>query len=147
MEVFGQVRAIKKALKKYELEEKIPVFGMVKDAKHRTRALIDANGKEVVVASRVERQEDQSLQLLNFVTKLQDEVHNVAIEYNRKLSEKSMTQSKLDEIDGIGEKRRQDLLKRFGSVEAIKKAKLEEIASIKGINEETARKIKKKLDE
>jgi len=129
----AQIRAIKRALKKYNLEN-IPVFGMVKDSKHRTKGLIDESGKDVLAP-------------IHFITTLQDEVHNIAIEYNRKLSQKNMTKSKLDEIEGIGEKKRELLLKKFGSVEAIKKAGDDEIASIKGINEEMARKIKKKLDE
>ncbi|MCL2384094.1 MAG: helix-hairpin-helix domain-containing protein [Oscillospiraceae bacterium] len=58
-----------------------------------------------------------------------------------------MTKSKLDDIKGIGEKKRQELLKKFGSVEGIKKANVLEITSIKGIKEELARKIKKELDE
>ena len=77
---------------------------------------------------------------------MQDEVHNTAIEYNRKLREKAVTKSELDEIEGIGEKKKQALLKEFGSIEGIKKASIEEITNIKGINEELARKIKEKLD-
>jgi len=133
----AQVRAIKKALKKYGLED-MPVFGMVKDNKHRTKTLIDENGNDLL---------DENDTILNFITILQDEVHNVAIEYNRKLSKESMTKSKLDDIKGIGEKKRQELLKKFGSVEGIKKANVLEITSIKGIKEELARKIKKELDE
>ena len=134
----AQIRAIKRAFKKYELED-IPVFGMVKDDKHKTKTLIDESGADLL--------DENSNIVLNFVAMLQDEVHNIAIEYNRKLSQRNMTKSKLDEIDGIGEKKRQELLKKFGSIDAIKKANLIEIASIKGINEELARKIKKKLDE
>jgi len=130
-----QIRAIKNAAKKYELD--IPVFGMVKDDKHRTRAVIDEEKKEIKINNTI----------LNFITTLQDEVHNVAIGYNKKLREAGMTKSKLDEIQGIGEKKRQELLKKFGSIEKIKKADISEIASVKGINEELARKIKEKLDE
>ena len=130
-----QIRAIKNAAKKYELD--IPVFGMVKDDKHRTRAVIDEEKKEIKINNTI----------LNFITTLQDEVHNVAIGYNKKLREAGMTKSKLDEIQGIGEKKRQELLKKFGSIEKIKKADIREIASVKGINEELARKIKEKLDE
>jgi len=129
-----QIRAIKRAIEKYELN--IPVFGMVKDDKHSTKNLIDENRNIIRLT------EEQ----LNFVTRLQDEVHNTAIEYNRKLREKETTKSKLDEIQGIGEKKKQELLKQFGSIEGIKKASLEEITKIKGINEVLARKIKEKLD-
>ena len=77
---------------------------------------------------------------------MQDEVHNVAIEYNRKLREKEATKSELDNIPRIGEKKKQELLKAFGSVQGIKKASIEEITKIKGINADLARNIKEFLD-
>ncbi len=129
-----QIRAIKRAVRKYNLD--IPVFGMVKDDKHRSKQLINES-KQII---------DVTEEQMNFITNLQDEVHNTAIEYNRKLREKAVTKSVLDEIKGIGEKKKQELLKKFGSIEGIKKASLEELTKIKGINEELARIIKKKLD-
>ena len=128
-----QIRAIKRAIAKYKIE--IPVFGMVKDDKHNTKKLIDDEKNEIEL--------DNSL--MNFITNMQDEVHKIAIEYNRKLRDKNTTKSKLDEIKGIGEKRKLELLKKFGSVEAIKKADILEISKVKGITEELARKIKKEL--
>lgn len=128
-----QIRAIKKAINKYNIE--IPVFGMVKDDKHSTKKLIDENKNEI----------ELSQDLMNFITNMQDEVHRVAIEYNRSLRNKDTTKSKLDSINGIGEKRKQELLKKFGSVEGIKKADILEIMEVKGITEELARKIKKEL--
>ena len=128
-----QIRAIKKAIAKYNIE--IPVFGMVKDEKHTTKKLIDDNRKEIKINEKI----------MNFITNMQDEVHRIAIEYNRKLRDKDTTKSKLDEIKGIGEKKKQELLKKFGSVEGIKKADILEISEIKGITEELARKIKKEL--
>lgn len=128
-----QIRAIKKAIAKYNIE--IPVFGMVKDDKHTTKKLIDDNKKEIKINEKI----------MNFITNMQDEVHRIAIEYNRKLRNKDTTKSKLDEIKGIGEKKKQELLKKFGSVEGIKKADILEISEIKGITEELARKIKKEL--
>ena len=130
-----QIRAIKRAIEKYNIE--IPVFGMVKDDTHSTKNLIDEN------RTVIELTQEQ----MNFITNLQDEVHNTAIEYNRKLRIKEATKSELDDIEGIGEKKKQALLKEFGSVKAIKKASIEEITKIKGINEKIARKIKEKLDE
>ncbi len=129
-----QIRAIKRAIQKYNLQ--IPVFGMVKDDKHSTKNLIDET-REIIQLS-----EEQ----MNFVTRMQDEVHNVAIEYNRKLREQEATKSKLDNIPGIGEKKKQELLKKFGSIEGIKKAELEEITKIKGVNGDLARIIKEFLD-
>ena len=129
-----QIRAIKRAIAKYNLQ--IPVFGMVKDDKHSTKNLIDEERHVITLT------EEQ----MNFVTRMQDEVHNVAIEYNRKLREKEATKSELDNIPGIGEKKKQELLKAFGSIQGIKKASIEEITNIKGINADLARNIKEFLD-
>ena len=128
-----QINAIKKAIDKYKIT--IPVFGMVKDDKHNTKKLIDDNKNEIELTD----------DLMNFITNMQDEVHRIAIEYNRKLRDKDTTKSELDKIKGIGEKRKQELIKKFGSVEAIKKADILEISEVKGITEELARKIKKEL--
>ncbi len=129
-----QIRAIKRAIDKYNVD--IPVFGMVKDDKHRSKNLIDENRNIIKLT------EEQ----MNFITRLQDEVHSVAIEYNRKLREKDTSKSMLDRIPGIGKKRKQELLKKFGSIEGIKEASLEEIEKIKGINADLARNIKEFLD-
>lgn len=129
-----QIRAIKRAIAKYNLQ--IPVFGMVKDDKHSTKNLIDEDRHVITLT------EEQ----MNFVTRMQDEVHNVAIEYNRKLREKEATKSELDNIPRIGEKKKQELLKAFGSIQGIKKASIEEITKIKGINADLARNIKEFLD-
>ena len=128
-----QIRAIKEALKENNVD--IPVFGMVKDDKHSTRALIDENRKEFKISE----------ELFKFITVFQDEVHNTAIEYHRKLRDKEMTKSKLDYIDGIGEKKRIALLKEFGTVAKIKEASIEELTKVKGINEVLAQKLKSEL--
>lgn len=109
---------------------------MVKDDKHNTKMLIDESRKQIPLEKN----------LMFFITNFQTEVHNTAIEYNKKLMNKSVAKSSLDQIKGIGPKKKQELLKKFGSVEAIKKADAEEIAKIKGINEELARKIKAELE-
>lgn len=129
-----QIRAIKSAVSKYNLQ--IPVFGMVKDDKHNTKMLIDENRKQIPLEKT----------LMFFITNLQTEVHNTAIEYNQKLMNKQISKSSLDEIKGIGPKKKQELLRKFGSIEAIKKAKIEEIAKTPGINGDLARKIKKELE-
>ena len=125
-----QIRAIKRAIKKYDLD--IKVFGMVKNDKHQTRALIDENRKEIELSDK----------LMNLITKFQDTVHDTAITYHRKLRNKSMTNSKLDEIVGIGEVRKKELLKKYGSIENMKNASIEELMQMKGINKEIAEKIK-----
>ena len=124
-----QIRAIKTAVAKYELE--IPVFGMVKNDKHQTRALMDENRKELQISEN----------LKNLITKFQDEVHDTAISYHRKLRDEDITKSELDEIEGIGKVKKMALLKYFGSVEKIRDSSVEELMKVKGINEQLAKKI------
>ena len=128
-----QIRAIKRAIDKYNI--KIPVYGMVKNDKHQTRALIGEDKVEIKISEK----------LFNQITLFQDTVHNTAIEYHRKLREDGAIKSELDEIEGIGEKKRDLLLKKFGTIDKIKSAKVEELTKIKGINEELANKILEKL--
>ena len=128
-----QIRAAKNAIAKYNLN--ISVLGMVKDDKHTTRALINENREEIKISD----------ELMKVITHLQDTVHETAINYHRKLREKEMTKSELDKIKGIGDVKKQLLLKKFGSVEKIKQAKIEEIMQIKGINRELAEDIKNTL--
>ncbi len=128
-----QIKAIKRALKETGVE--IPAFGMVKDNHHSTRALEDENRHEFPISEK----------LFLFITALQDEVHKTAIEYHIKVRDKEMTKSKLDYIEGIGEKKRTLLLKEFGSINKIKEASIEELTKVKGINENLAKKIKEEL--
>lgn len=129
-----QIRATKTAIAKYELN--IPVFGMVKNDKHQTRALMDENRNELEISEN----------LKNLITKFQDEVHDTAISYHRKLRDSDITKSDLDEIEGIGEVKKKALLKHFGSVEKIKESNLEDLAKVKGINESFAKKILEELN-
>ena len=128
-----QIRAIKRALKNCNVN--IPVYGMVKDDKHSTRALIDEDKNEFEISEK----------LFLFITNLQDEVHNTAIEYHRKIRDKEMTKSALDYIDGIGQKKKEMLLKKFGSVKRIKEASIEELLMCKGISEDLAKRLKAEL--
>lgn len=128
-----QIRAIKEALD--ETGVYIPVYGMVKNDKHSTRALVDEDKNEFKISEN----------LFNFITNLQDEVHKTAIEYHRKVRDREMTKSKLDYIEGIGEKKRTELLKTFGSVKKIKEASIEELQKVKGISKELAEKLKNEL--
>ena len=135
-----QIRAIKEAIedvsKEYEGKVEpglgIAVFGMVKNDKHQTRALIDENRKEVKLSEK----------LMNLITLFQDTVHDTAIGYHKKLRDKEITKSELDEIDGIGPTKKKALLQHFGSVEKIKEADINELMKVKGITEELAKKIK-----
>ena len=125
-----QIRATKKAIEKYHLN--IPVFGLVKNDKHRTRALMDENRRELEISEK----------LMNLITSFQDTVHDTAITYHRKLRDKEITKSELDEIHGIGKIKKQALLKKFGSLEKMKQASIKELMEVKGINEEIAKKLK-----
>lgn len=129
-----QERAARNAINQYGLD--IKVYGMVKNNKHRTRALIDENRNE----------QELSENLMNLITNFQDEVHKTAIEYHRKVRDREITKSALDNISGIGDVKKQALLKEFGSVEKISKASIEELTKIKGINENLAHIILKELE-
>ena len=128
-----QIRATKKAIEKYDLY--IPVFGMVKNDKHQTRALMNENREELVISEN----------LKNLITKFQDTVHDTAITYHRKVREKEITKSELDNITGIGEVKKKALLRHFGSVAKIKEASVEELVEVDGINEKLAEEIRRSL--
>ena len=83
-----------------------------------------------------------SQNLMNLITRFQDTVHDTAITYHRKLRDKQITKSQLDEIEGIGEVKKKALLKEFGSVKNIKEAKIDELMKVKGITKEIAIKLK-----
>ena len=103
------------ALKVLEsLELHIPVFGMVKDDRHRTRALVTPDGQQICI--------DTNQSVFAFIGSIQEETHRFAITYHRKLRSKRLKYSELDGIDGIGPKRKQELLKHFKSITAIRQA-------------------------
>ena len=126
--------------KNIELTEKdkvkIAVFGMVKNDKHQTRALMNDKREELEISET----------LLNTITMFQDAVHDTAIGYHKKLRDEEVTKSALDEIKGIGTVKKVELLKKYGSIEKIAEAPAEEIATLKGINLELANEIKKQLN-
>ena len=128
-----QIRAGREAVK--EQNVKIPIFGMVKNDKPQTRAFTDKERRELKISD----------QLMNLITLFQDTVHDTAIGYHKKLRDESITKSALDEVPGIGTVKKVALLKKFGSTDKIKEAKVEEIAEVKGINIELAKKIKDTL--
>ena len=129
-----QIRATKTAIAKYELN--IPVFGMVKNSKHQTRALMDEDRKELEISEN----------LKNLITKFQDEVHDTAISYHRKLRNESIRRSELDDIKGIGNTKKILLLKEFGSVDKIRESTIDKLGKISGINEKLAKKILEQLN-
>ena len=100
----------------------IPVFGMVKDDRHRTRALVTADGLQIDI--------DLDPVVFSFVGNIQEETHRFAISHHRSLRSKRLRYSELDKIPGIGPKRKQDLLKNFGSIAAIRQADLPRLERI-----------------
>lgn len=123
----GQISAVQKALTNLNLY--VPVCGMVKDDRHRTRALM-YNGEEIELPYTSEG--------FKLLTRMQDEVHRFAIEYHRKLREKKQVHSILDDISGIGSVRRKALMKHFGDINAIRRAEVEELQQVDGMNIKSA---------
>lgn len=105
-----------------QLDVTVPVFGMVKDDSHRTRALVTPEGLEISIATQ------QSV--FSLVGNIQEEAHRFAITYHRNLRSKRLRYSELDSIAGIGPKRKQDLLKHFKSIGAIKAASMDELQRV-----------------
>ncbi len=124
----GQVNVAKEVLS--ELGVDIPVCGMVKDDRHRTRGLY-FNNREIPI--------DIHGEGFKLLTRIQDETHRFAIEYHKSLRNKNQVHSVLDDIPGIGPARRKALMKAYRSIEDIKKATEEELAAIEGMNSLAAR--------
>ncbi len=127
-----QVNAVKEMLSAMKVD--ILTAGMVKDDKHRTRGLV-VEGKEINL-----REEPV---LFKYIGTIQEEVHRFAIGYHQSLRNKSMKKSLLDEISGIGEKRKSALFTHFGSIDAMRNATVEELTQAEGMTKPTAEKVKK----
>ena len=126
----GQVNVALKVLSELQLD--IPVCGMVKDDKHRTRGLYFEN-REIPI--------DRGSEGFRLITRIQDEAHRFAIEYHRSLRTKDQVHSILDDIDGIGPARRKALMKVFQSLEEIKAADVETLAEVPSMNRLAAEKV------
>ncbi len=126
----GQVNICRDVLDKLGLD--IPVCGMVKDDNHRTRGLYYDN-KELPIS--------HASQGFHLITRIQDEVHRFAITFHRDLRGKKQVHSILDDIPGVGPKRRKALMKAFESLEDIKKASLEELGAVDGLNAAAAKSV------
>lgn len=126
----GQVNIALKVMQQLNIE--VPVCGMVKDDKHRTRGIYFHN---------VELPVDRDSEAFRLVTRIQDEAHRFAIEYHRSLRSKEQVHSVLDDIPGIGPARRKALMKSFQTLEDIKSATEEELAEVEGMNSRSARQV------
>ena len=126
----GQVNRAKKVLNSLRLD--IPICGIVKDEKHRTRGLI-YEGNEICVK--------KTSNLFRLIAKIQDEAHRFAINYHRSLRKRSTLQSILEEIPGVGGIRRRALMAHFKTIDKIKNATIEELLEVKEINEKVAKNV------
>jgi excinuclease ABC subunit C len=125
-----QVNAVLPVIKKMNIQ--VPVFGMVKDSKHRTRAIAYDGGEIAINSNR---------SAFTLVSTIQEEVHRFAISYHHKKHQKSSFSSSLTKVEGIGEKKAKTLLKEFKTITAIKNANVEELSSVKGITKKNAQDI------
>lgn len=116
----GQAAAVEQVLR--DLGLVIPVFGMVKDDRHRTRALMTAEGREIGISG--------NQTVFSFIGRIQEETHRCAIEYHRSLRDKKVKKSELDNILGVGDVRKAALLKHYKSIKAIREASLEDLKTV-----------------
>lgn len=126
----GQVHVAEEVLTNLHLD--IPVCGMVKDEHHRTRGLY-FQGRELPIVVNSEG--------FHLMTRIQDEVHRFAIEYHRSLRSKVQVKSVLDDIPGIGPKRRRQLMRHFASIDKIREASVEELSKVESMNEKAAKSV------
>lgn len=136
----GQTNIAEEVIYNYGLN--IPICGMIKDDKHTTRGLIYQN-KEIELC--------KDNKVYRLIYRIQEEAHRFAIEYHRNLRDKTLFKSELDNIENVGEKRKINLLKEFGSVESIKTKSIEELSAVEGMNVKAAESVynyfrKKKMD-
>ncbi len=137
----GQVAAAEAVLQEKSIN--LPVYGMVKDDKHRTRSLVGifSEGNPSVIDNRSSYKEfvlKDHVELWRLISAIQNEAHRFAIQQNRKMTQKRYRLSELDNIPSVGEKRKFSLLKHFGSLAAIRNATAEQLAEVKGISPATA---------
>ena len=116
----GHVRTAQRVLDQFGVTT--PCFGMVKDDHHRTRGLVAPDGREFGIST--------VPAVFALIGRIQEEVHRFAITYNRALGAKKVRGSSLDQIEGVGEKRRNDLLKHFGTIENIRAASVDELSRV-----------------
>ena len=126
----GQLSVVKQVMALHNVD--IPVFGMVKDSKHRTNAIADTGSNIAIKANR---------RAYTLITAIQDEVHRFAISYHKARRTKEMLNSTLTEISGVGKVTAASLLKHFKTLSKIRSANVEELTSVKGVSQKTAHNI------
>ena len=128
----GQVGAVKQALRGTALEH-VPTFGMVKDDRHRTRAIVDDAGGEIAI--------NRNRNIFTFVTNIQDETHRYANDYRRRAMKKRSYAATLTALPGVGEKTSAALLAHFKTVAAVREASISDLEEVKGISHNKAEKL------
>ena len=128
----GQVSVVKRVLQGTPLQD-VPLFGMVKDDKHRTRAIVTAQGEEIAIS--------MHKGVFGFITSIQDEVHRFSIQYQRQSQKKKSYASSLTQIAGVGPATAKALLNHFRSVGAVRQATIEELQQVKGLSKKVAQNI------
>ena len=128
----GQVSAVKAVLAGTALAD-VPLFGMVKDDHHRTRAIVTAEGGEIAIS--------MHRGIFTFITSIQDEVHRFSIQYQRQSQKKKSYASSLTAIPGVGPATAKALLAQFKTVGAVREASVEELEQAKGVGSAAARHI------
>ena len=126
----NQLNAVNEVLNKLKID--VPVFGMVKDGKHKTNAITSSGGKIEIKSNR---------SVYTLVSTIQEEVHRFAIGYHHKSKSKNMLLSSLSEIPGVGKTTAEKLLKHFRGINGIKKADVETLLKVKGLSLKTAENI------
>jgi excinuclease ABC subunit C len=129
----GQLNAVLETMQEHHVED-IPVAGL---AKTREELFLPGNSEPIMLP--------EGSQGLFLIQRIRDEAHRFAVEYHRKLRSKSATTSTLEDVPGIGPRRRQALIKHFGSIDAIAEAGIEELASVSGMTRQAAEKVKEYL--
>lgn len=129
----GQVNAVRPVLESFGLTD-IPLFGMVKDNKHRTRAIAHGGGEIAINDKR---------RAFTLVSDIQEEVHRFSVEYHRKKQKKTMTAMTLTEVEGVGTAKARNLLKHFKTLSAVRGASVDELCEVEGISEKIATNIYK----
>ena len=128
----GQVSAVRAALKGTQLAG-VPLFGMVKDDHHRTRAIVDDTGSEIAI--------NRNRGIFTFVTSIQDEVHRYANDYRKRLMNKRSYAATLTALPGVGEKTSAALLKHFKTVANVRGASISDLEQVPGISHKKAEQI------
>ena len=119
----GQVSVVKEILNEMNID--VPLFGMVKDSKHKTRAITGDGGEIAINSNRA---------VFTLVSEIQEEVHRFSVSFHHKKHAKKGLDSSLTKISGVGEKKAKELLKTFKTIKNIKNASVEDLAKVKGIN-------------